>query len=117
MLGRRTTLLLSLTFFLSIQGIAQAESGHDRVALFLSGPSCSSLRQTITTALQQQPGVLHVDHDLMPDHVLIDIVRQQLTDETLAAQVNATIGESQCRAEIMKSCITAGPSPHDPHAP
>ena len=59
-------------------------------------------------------GVLRADPDLMPDHVLIDIVRQHLTEEALAAIANQATAGSQCRAEIMKSCITAEPPP--PHA-
>lgn len=112
MLNRPAILLLSLGLLLSIGGTVRAESAHDRVALMLNGPDCSSVRNTLTTALQQQPGVLHVDADLMPDHVLIDIARSELTEETLAARANTAIGGSQCRAEIMKSCITAEPSSH-----
>ena len=109
--------VISLSLALFMDNAVRAESPHERVALMLSGPGCPSVENTITTALRQQPGVLHVDYDLMPGHVLIDIVRQHLTDETLAARVNTTIGGGQCRAEIMKSCITAGPPPRDTHAP
>ncbi|MEQ1627956.1 MAG: hypothetical protein ABL965_11225, partial [Nitrospira sp.] len=70
-------------------------------------PDCLSLRQQIVSALEQQTGVLRADHDLMPDHVLVDIVRQQMTEETVAGIANAATGGGQCRAEIMKSCITA----------
>lgn len=103
---------LALGLFLSLPENTHAESAHDRVALMLSGPDCPAVQHTLTAALQQHPGVLHVDTELMPDHVLVDIVRQGLTGETLAEAANATIGRSQCRAEIMKSCITAEPSGH-----
>ncbi|MEC4889322.1 MAG: hypothetical protein RI101_04605 [Nitrospira sp.] len=76
----------------------------------LSGPDCLSVRHAITTTLQQQTGVLHVDPDLLPDHVLIDISRPSLSEETFAATANAAIGGSRCRAEIMRSCITAEPA-------
>lgn len=67
----------------------------------------------MAASLQQQTGVLHVDTDLMPDHVLVDIVRQELTEDTVIAIAKVAIGAVQCRAEIMKSCITAGPPQHN----
>mgnify|MGYP001160699245 FL=1 len=100
-------LLLGLSLFLSIPDTGRAESAHERVALMLTGPDCLSLRQQIVSALEQQPSVLRADQDLMPDHVLVDIVRQQMTEETVAGIANAATGGGQCRAEIMKSCITA----------
>lgn len=83
----------------------------------LSGPDCPSSQQQIVSALEQQTGVLRADQDLMPDHVLVDIVRQQVTEETIAAIANAAIGGGQCRAEIMKSCITAELPSHDTDPP
>lgn len=103
-------LFIGFIVFLSLHETARAESAHDRIALMLSGPDCPSVRHAITTTLQQQIGVLRVDPDFLPDHALIDITQPSLTEETLAAIANGAIGESRCRAEIMKSCITAGPS-------
>jgi hypothetical protein len=117
MLNRPAILLIGLSFVLSIHETARAESAQDRVALMLSGPDCPSVRDRITAALQQQTGVVRVDADLMPDHVLIDSVRQEVTEETLAATAHAMIGGRQCRAELMKSCITAEPSSHHTHTP
>ena len=110
----RTTLLIGLLLFLLTDDAARAESAHDRVALMLSGPDCRSVQKRMAAALQQRTGVLHVDTDLMPDHVLIDIVRQELTEETVAVTANQAMRGSQCRAEIMKSCITADMAPHAP---
>lgn len=105
--NRFTIPLIGFSLFLFADNAVRAESTHERVALMLSGPDCSSIGHTITTTLQQQPGVLRADQDLMPDHVLVDIVRQQVTEETVAAIAHTAIGGGQCRAEIMKSCITA----------
>lgn len=110
LLKQPTILFIGVIVFLSSHETARSESAHDRIALMLSGPDCLSVRHEITTTLQHQTGVLHVDPDFMPDHVLIDITQPSLTEETLAATANAAIGGSRCRAEIMKSCITAGPS-------
>ncbi|HEX7767293.1 MAG TPA: hypothetical protein VF443_11300 [Nitrospira sp.] len=107
MLNRPTICLVSLSLLLAVRETAHAESAQDRVALMLSGPGCPSVREGVTTALQQQAGVLRADPDLMPDHVLVDIVRPQMTEETVAAIANAATGGGRCRAEIMRSCITA----------
>lgn len=83
----------------------------------LNGPDCPSLQDTLTTALRQHDGVLQADPDLMPGHLLVDVLSAQLTDETLAATANTALAGTQCRAEIMKSCITAGPSGHSADKP
>ncbi|ULA65274.1 MAG: hypothetical protein LZF86_190577 [Nitrospira sp.] len=69
------------------------------------------------TALRQHAGVLQVDPNLMPDHLLIDLVRQELAEERLTAIANSAIAGNQCRAEIMKSCITAELSPLHTNTP
>ena len=113
MLNRHTISLIGFSLGLFMSNTVRAESAHDRVALMLSGPDCPSAGQAITAALQQQTGVLRADHNLMPDHVLVDIVRQEMTEETVIATAKAALGAAQCRAEIMKSCITAGPLQHN----
>jgi hypothetical protein len=40
-----------------------------------------------------------------------------VTEETVAAIATAAIGGGQCRAEIMKSCITAELPSHDTDPP
>ncbi|MEK7301220.1 MAG: hypothetical protein AAB072_08965 [Nitrospirota bacterium] len=110
-------LLLGLSLTLSMPDTGRAESAQDRVALMLTGPDCLSLRQQIVSALEQQAGVLRADQDLMPDHVLVDIVRPHLTEEELTAIANQAISGGQCRADIMKSCITAGPPVHGIDSP
>jgi hypothetical protein len=80
----------------------------------LSGPDCPAVRDRATTALQQHTGVLHVNTDLMPDHALVDIVRQEQTEDMVAVTANKAMRGSQCRAEIMKSCITADRAAHLP---
>ncbi|WP_146216196.1 hypothetical protein [Nitrospira lenta] len=71
----------------------------------------------MTSTLRQQTGILHVDTELMPDHVLVDIVRQELTEEAVAIIANTAMRGSQCRVEIMKSCITAGLPAQDIDSP
>jgi hypothetical protein len=85
-----------------------AEPLQERVALMLSGKDCPSLQPSIAEALQQAPGVTRVDLSILPDHVMIDRVQSRFTPDDFAAIVNklTPVGAS-CRAEIMKSCITA----------
>ena len=110
-------LLLGLGFFFSIPDTGRAEPAHERVALMLTGPDCLSLRQQIVSALEQQTGVFRADQDLIPDHVLVDIVRPHPTEEELTAIANQAISGGQCRADIMKSCITTGPPVHGIDSP
>ena len=112
--NRLTILLLGLSLVLFMHNAVRAESTPERVALMLSGPDCPSAQKMMAATLRQQTGVLHVDTDLMPEHALIDIVRQELTEETVAVAANTAMSGSQCRAEIMKSCITADMGAHSP---
>lgn len=112
--NRPRILLIGLSLFLSAHETARAESTQDRVALMLSGPDCPSVQKMMAATLRQQTGVLHVDTDLIPDHVLVDIVRQELTAATVAVTANTAMSGSQCRAEIMTSCITANMAAHPP---
>lgn len=89
-----------------------AETSQERVALSLSGPDCSSQRQSIGAALVKISGVDHVDPESVPDHVLVDVVRGAVTPEALtAAAAGGLPSSAQCQVEIMKSCISAEPSP------
>ena len=59
-------------------------------------------------ALQRLEGVVKVEADLIPDHLLIDHDGRHLTEEQLAGFVNAlAAAHGRCRAAVMRSCITA----------
>ncbi len=89
-----------------------ADTSHERVALFLSGQDCPSFRPSLAAELAQVPGVTRVEPDSVPDHVLIDVVGGQVTSEDLlAAARRRLIPGMRCRIEIMQSCISAGPAP------
>ena len=106
MLNKPAIFLVWLSLLLGSHETGRAEPAQDRIAIMLSGPDCPALRNTVTAALQQQTGVLHVDADLMPGHVLIDIVRQHLTEAELIAVAKKASGEGHCKAEVMRSCIS-----------
>ena len=89
-----------------------ADTSHERVALFLSGQDCLSFHRSLAVELAQVPGVTRVEPDSVPDHVLIDVVSGQVTSEDLlAAARRRLIPGMRCRIEIMQSCISAGPAP------
>ncbi len=103
------SILLTLGSLLSP---AAAETLHERVALSLSGPDCSSQRPSIGAALAQIPGVSRVDFESVPDHVLVDVARGRVMPEALKMAAAGTMMPGvQCLADIMKSCISAGPLP------
>lgn len=76
----------------------------------LIGDACVSVHPELVSTLSRQAGVQQVDPDLVPNHVLIDYARQQLSESELVTLANAALAGAQCQAEIMKSCITAGPT-------
>lgn len=105
------TIIMTTTLALADAGTLHAETpANDRIALMLSGPNCSTHHQAIARKLYQVPGVIRIDMNLIQDHVLIDRIHDQRTAADFQAIVNDVIPpDGQCRAEIMESCISAGP--------
>jgi hypothetical protein len=94
---------------LSSAPAAGAQVSSERTVLLLTGEGCRSQREAMAAALEQRPGVIHVDFSSIPDHLLVDRVKES-TDEELAESINDLLGAGGlCRAAVMKSCITAGP--------
>ena len=87
---------------------------EERITLMLTGPACTENHAAISQALEQTTGVRHVDLQAVPDHILVDVETGTVTAEALEEQVNSILATHvSCRAEIMKSCISADPQP--PH--
>ena len=105
------TILMTITVAFADAVTLHAEpQANDRVSLMLSGQNCSAHRQAIARKLSQVPGVIRIDMDLIEDHILIDRIQDQRTAADFQAIVNDIIPpDGQCRAEIMESCISAGP--------
>ncbi|MCS6896445.1 MAG: hypothetical protein NZM29_00600 [Nitrospira sp.] len=111
---RTTVWMLMLGLAMSVlarDGDLRAEPrADDRIALTLSGADCAAHRDKIAQRLYQIPGVKHVDMDLIEGHVLIDRLRNHLTIDDFKAIVNEVIPPgSQCLAEFIEGCISAGP--------
>lgn len=103
----------SLLFLLSgcVVIPAAAETSQERVALFLSGPDCSAQHQSIVAALTPISGVVRVDPDSVPEHVLVDVSSGVVVAEDLLVATRRVLPSAvSCQVEIMKSCISAGPS-------
>lgn len=95
--------------------VLAADRTNDRVALFISGSECPAQRRAIAEILSHSPGVKGVDMTAVPDHALVDIVVGTTTGETLSELVRTQLpATSDCRVEVMQSCISAGPV--DAHA-
>ncbi len=89
--------------------VTMVEAAGFRITLALSGDACDRRRDAIETALKQLPGVRAVDFRSIPGHVLVDVDRGSVTPDQLATAVNSTASPGgPCRAEEMKSCVTAG---------
>lgn len=106
--GRATAFMTGLMLAMSLANAAHAETTHERIALILSGQDCPAQRDAIMARLARIEGITRVDLNILPDHVMIDRVHDRLTAEDLAALLNEVMAaHGQCRADVMKSCITA----------
>ena len=100
--------VLQVLFLGNVAHSSAAERFPERLALSLSGTTCSSQLQSIGGALEQVPGVNHVNLESVPDHALVDVVSPTVTSDTLIAAARRSIASgTQCQIETMKSCISA----------
>lgn len=108
--GMRVAILgVGIVLAVSFAGAAHAEPTRERIALMLSGQDCPAQQQAVIQRLAGVAGVVQVDMSMIPDHVMIDRTSDRLMAEDFAALVNdAMAAGGLCRAEVMKSCITAG---------
>ena len=79
----------------------------ERLPLTMSGAGCSAKEAEINKILQAIPGVLNVDFNRIPDHVLVDIAPSSVKPEELLHRVNAAASSWQCKVEIIEGCISA----------
>jgi hypothetical protein len=80
----------------------------ERVTLMLAGPACPQSHTALQRKLAEFPGVRQIDLHAVPGHVLIDADPAVVGLDSLAIRVNDILSiQPPCRAEIMKSCISA----------
>lgn len=80
----------------------------------VAGSECDSFSRDIETALRELPGVRFLDGRSLPGHLLIDVDPEQVTADDVVrrvAEIETTIVQTSCRADVMQSCITAGMAP------
>jgi hypothetical protein len=105
----KTFLTISLVMG-SLVGLFPAEpvqAGVIRVALLLIGDGCEAQRHALAERLNHIHGIIALDARSVPDHVLIDAEETVVTAEQLVSRVNESLSSTSCKAEEMKSCITA----------
>ena len=79
----------------------------ERLPLTMSGTGCSEKEAEIGKVLQAIPGVISVDFNRIPDHVLVDITPSSVKPEDVLNQVNDAASSWQCKVEIIEGCISA----------
>ena len=104
-MSRMVPLLISLV--LPLLHLEPVQAGATRVSILLTGEGCTAQRQALADRLNKVPGILFVDGRSVPDHLLIDVEDGTSTAEQLVNRVNDSLSQASCKAEEMKSCITA----------
>jgi hypothetical protein len=109
-------LIASLGF--AVPAIA-APSTKERLPLTMTGSGCTGKEAEMTTILQAIPGVIGVDFNRVPDHVLVDITTGTTNAQDVINQVNHAARAWQCKVEFIEGCISAkmpsaSATPHHP---
>ena len=100
--------LIACTTLIGVVPCPNEALSLERAALMLSGSGCRMSQPAIVEALERLEGVVHVNVDVIPDHLMIDHDGFHHTGEELAGLLNELAAtDGSCRAAIMKSCITA----------
>ncbi len=93
-------------FFISLPALA-APPTKERLPLTLSGSGCSNKEAEINKALQAIPGVISVDFNRVPNHVLVDITTGTINAQDLINRINNAASAWQCKVEFIEGCISA----------
>lgn len=111
--------LLVITVFISLPALA-TPLVKERLPLTMSGAGCSEKEAEINKILQAIPGVLAVDFNRIPNHVLVDIIPSTVKSADVLNRVNDAASAWQCKVEIIEGCISAkmptvsaAPHPHE----
>ena len=111
---RHNRLMLAMVLIVGLAVSQLADTSHaamERVPVALTGPGCDTHENELSKALFALQGVNAAHFHHVPDHVLVDITVGIIVPEELVRHLNTAATSWQCRAEIMQSCITAGPPP------
>lgn len=84
-----------------IPSVTEAEEVRQRVSIRLEGRYCLFHTIDLSNALTQVPGVLGVDFDVFPNHVVVIMKAGKVNPDHLLAAIRQTRGDGyQCRGEF-----------------
>ena len=106
--------LLLVGLLSGVGHVEVVQAGVTRVAILLTGEGCAVQRQALADQLNKGQGIVQVDGRSVPDHLLIDVESGTMTAEQLVGRLNDALASTPCKAEEMKSCITADIAGHQP---
>ncbi|MBS0167185.1 MAG: hypothetical protein JSR29_13960 [Nitrospira sp.] len=111
-----STAFLAVSLFISLPASA-APPVKERLPLTLTGAGCSDKESEIGKILQTIPGVISVDFNRVPSHVLVDITPSTVKSADVINRVNEAASSWQCKVEFIEGCIsatmpTASAAPH-----
>ena len=96
----------AVTLFITLPASA-APPVKERLPLTMSGAGCSDKEAEITRILQAIPGVLSVDFNRVPNHVLVDIAASTVKSADVINRVNEAASSWHCKVEFIEGCISA----------
>lgn len=102
----RTVSLLIMSA-VSLGQVQPAQATVARISILLTGEGCAAQRQALANQLTAVHGIVFVDGHSIPDHLLIDVEDGTPTAEQLVRRLNDALTSTPCKAEEMKSCISA----------
>ena len=97
---------LIVSLFISLP-VSATPPVKERLPLTLSGAGCSDKEAEIGQILQAIPGVMSVDFNKVPNHVLVDISPNTVKSAEVLNRVNDAASSWQCKVEIIEGCISA----------
>lgn len=97
---------LAVGLFITLPASA-APPVKERLPLTMSGAGCSEKEAEINKVLQAIPGVISVDFNRVPNHVLVDISPSTVKSADVINRVNEAASSWQCKVEIIEGCISA----------
>ena len=97
---------LFVSIFISLTASATPPV-KERLPLTLSGAGCNDKEAEIGKILQAIPGVMSVDFNRVPSHVLVDISPNTVKSVDVLNRVNDAAASWQCKVEIIEGCISA----------
>lgn len=97
---------LAMSLVISLPAWA-APPVKERLPLTMTGTGCSGKEAEITKVLQAIPGVITVDFNRVPNHILVDISPSTVKTTDVINRVNEAASSWQCKVEFIEGCISA----------